>query len=144
MDRALRLQLIERYADGPRVVEEALDGITEAELDARPGGEDWTARQIVHHLADSEMTGTLRLRRLLAEDHPVLQGYDEMEFSRRPFYDRRRSARRWTRSRRPAAPRWTSCSTCATRTGRGRAPTPRAGATGWRRGCGPAIHCSSA
>jgi DinB superfamily len=42
----------------------------------------------VHHLADSEMTSAIRLRRLIAEDEPTIVGYDEAEFARRLFYDR--------------------------------------------------------
>ena len=33
------------------------------------GTRTWTAREIVHHLADSEMTSAVRLRLLVAEDH---------------------------------------------------------------------------
>ena len=39
--------------------------------------EGWSARQIIHHLADSETQSYLRLRRMLAEPNPVIQGYDE-------------------------------------------------------------------
>jgi hypothetical protein len=69
-------------------VAEALRGVTEAELDARPAADEWTAREVVHHLADSEMTSAIRLRRLLAEDRPSIDGYDEREFARRLHYDR--------------------------------------------------------
>jgi hypothetical protein len=83
-----RKSLIQQYKDGYAVVEAALAGATDAELDARPGPNKWTAREIVHHLADSEMTSAIRLRRLLAEDRPVIHGYDQEEFARRLHYDR--------------------------------------------------------
>ena len=67
---------------------EALAGATEAELDAHPAPGKWSAREIVHHLADSEMTSAIRLRLLLASDRPVIAGYDENEFARRLHYDR--------------------------------------------------------
>jgi hypothetical protein len=70
------------------VVIEALDGITDKELDARLAPTKWSAREIVHHLADSEMTSAIRLRRLLAEDRPMILGYDQDEFARRLYYDR--------------------------------------------------------
>ena len=44
--------------------------------------------QIAHHLADSEATAYIRLRRLIAEDDPTITGYDEEEFARRLHYDR--------------------------------------------------------
>lgn len=88
MDKDTRRRLIEKYTDGYRTVSDALRGISETELDARPAPGKWSAREIVHHLADSEMTSALRLRRLIAEDHPTIQGYDQDEFSRRLYYDR--------------------------------------------------------
>jgi DinB superfamily len=84
-----RRPLIQRYAEGHQAVLDALDGITDAELDARPAAHDWTAREVVHHLADSEMTSAIRLRRLLVEDEPVLLGYDEQAFARQLHYSSR-------------------------------------------------------
>jgi hypothetical protein len=37
---------------------------------------------------DSEMTAAVRLRLLLAQDRPTIQGYDQDEFARRLYYDR--------------------------------------------------------
>lgn len=88
MDAQTRRALIERYTDGYRAVTEALQGISERELDAHPAPGKWSAREIVHHLADSEMTSAIRLRRLIAEDRPLIQGYDQDEFARRLYYDR--------------------------------------------------------
>jgi hypothetical protein len=88
MDHTTRAALVARYKDGYRVVAEALAGATEAELDARPAPGKWSAREIVHHLADSEMTSAIRLRLLLASDHPNIHGYDQDEFARRLHYDR--------------------------------------------------------
>jgi hypothetical protein len=88
MEQQEREQLIAQYADGYRVVAEALTKITPEELDAKPSPEKWSTREIVHHLADSETTAAIRFRRLLAEDRPAIQGYDQEEFARRLHYDR--------------------------------------------------------
>jgi hypothetical protein len=80
MHKAERDALVEQYTRGPSLVRDALAGISDAELDARHDG--WTAREVVHHLADSEMTSAIRLRRLLAEDHPTIHGYDQAVFAR--------------------------------------------------------------
>ena len=40
--------------------------LSEAELDSSPSG-GWTARQVIHHVADSEAQSYARLRRLIAE-----------------------------------------------------------------------------
>ncbi|MEA2531245.1 MAG: hypothetical protein QOG89_2889 [Thermomicrobiales bacterium] len=88
MDRAEREALVAQYEDGYNAVTGALAGITAAEWDAREAPGEWSPREVVHHLADSEMTSALRFRRLIVEDRPVIVGYDQEEFARRLFYDR--------------------------------------------------------
>ena len=88
MDEKERKALVERYRDGYTAVAEALLKITPDELDTKPAPGKWSPREIVHHLADSEMTAAIRLRRLLAEDRPEIKGYDQDEFARRLYYDR--------------------------------------------------------
>ena len=88
MNAQTRKRLIDQYKDGYRAVADALAGATDAELDAHPAPGKWSARQIVHHLADSEMTSAIRLRLLLASDRPQIAGYDQEEFARRLHYDR--------------------------------------------------------
>lgn len=83
-----RASLLERYGSGVADLEAALTGITDAELDRPQPGDAWTARQVVHHLADSESMAYIRLRRLIAEDQPIIHGYDEPEWARRLHYDR--------------------------------------------------------
>ena len=88
MDTMDRHALLEHYATGTADVDDAVAGITIDELDRRLPTGDWTAREIVHHLADSESMAYIRLRRLIAEDEPVIAGYDEPEWARRLHYDR--------------------------------------------------------
>jgi hypothetical protein len=83
-----RHKLIELYRGGYAAVAEALLKITPEELDFKPGPEKWSVREIIHHLADSEMTAAVRLRLLIAEDRPTIHGYDQDEFARRLYYDR--------------------------------------------------------
>ncbi len=88
MDAGKRKQLIERYKDGYHAVTAALENISERELDMRPAPGKWSPREIVHHLADSEMISAIRFRRLLAEEHPTIVAYDQEEYARRLHYDR--------------------------------------------------------
>jgi hypothetical protein len=88
MDVETRKKLVDQYKEGYRVVSEALAGATDEELDARPAPNKWSARQIVHHLADSEMTSAIRLRMLIAVDNPQIFGYDQDVYARRLHYDR--------------------------------------------------------
>jgi hypothetical protein len=100
MDAEERATLIRQYREGYEVVVEALDGVTDQELDRSATG-DWTPRQIAHHLADSEMMSAIRIRRLLAEPEPVIYGYDEKAFAERLTGDRpiqpSLEAMRWAR-----------------------------------------------
>jgi len=83
-----RTALLDHFRTGYDDVVDALAGITPDELDRRPPDGGWTAREIAHHLPDSEATAYVRLRRIIAEDNPTIVGYDEAEFARRLHYDR--------------------------------------------------------
>src|SRR3954464_14498775 len=88
MEHEEREQLIAQYKDGYRVVAQALVKISREELDAKPAPGKWSAREIVHHLADSEMQSAFRLRQMLAADRPAIAAYDEKEFAKTLHYDR--------------------------------------------------------
>jgi hypothetical protein len=88
MEHDEREQLIAQYKDGYRVVADALLKITPEELDAHPAAGKWSAREIIHHLADSETTAAVRFRLLLAEDRPAIKGYDQDRFASRLHYER--------------------------------------------------------
>ena len=95
-----RRQLIDRYREGSRAAAAAFEGIADEELDRSASGE-WTPREIAHHLADSEMMSAIRLRRIIAEEAPVLPGYDEARFAKALTRDRpiaaSLEAMRWAR-----------------------------------------------
>lgn len=41
----------------------------------------WTARQVVHHLADSHMNAYIRFKWTLTEETPVIKAYDEKKWA---------------------------------------------------------------
>ena len=58
--------------------------VTKEQLDIKHS-EGWSARQIIHHVADSEAQSYARLRRLVAEpEGSVIQGYDEGAWAQSP------------------------------------------------------------
>ena len=81
MEKKQRTELLQKYRSGHQAVVDAVANMREEELDHSPGDGDWTPRQIVHHIADSEMTSAIRLRKLVAEDNPTIEGYDEKVFA---------------------------------------------------------------
>ena len=86
MDADRRRALVAQYEAGPGVLQASVEGLSAAELDRRPADGGWTPREVVHHVADSEMTSAVRLRRLIAEENPLIVGYDGDEFARRLHY----------------------------------------------------------
>ncbi|MBS1791682.1 MAG: DinB family protein [Acidobacteria bacterium] len=89
MNQAERQELIDQYADGYNEVARALEGFPSDKLTGNLIPGKWSAAEIIHHLADSEMTSAIRLRRLLTEDNPVIHGYDEAFYATRFGYNER-------------------------------------------------------
>ncbi|HKN82088.1 MAG TPA: DinB family protein [Pyrinomonadaceae bacterium] len=84
-----RKDLIAKYAAGYDEVMNALNGFPSDSLGAHPIPGKWSAREIVHHLGDSESVSAGRLRKLLAEDNPVIQGYDQDQYAIKLRYNQR-------------------------------------------------------
>lgn len=78
--------ILQRYQQGPALLRASVAGLTQADLDAFPIPNTWSIRQIVVHLLDSDMAATHRIRRMLAEDTPLLIAYDETAFSHKLDY----------------------------------------------------------
>jgi len=75
----------ERFTEGPTFVNEVIAGIAPAGLN-RPGTEGWSIRDVLIHLADTEMVRAIRFRTILAEDEPTLAVMDEEQWKRRLHY----------------------------------------------------------
>ena len=45
---------LSRYREGPIILEHAVMGLRDADLDDKPSGGGWSVRQIVHHIADGD------------------------------------------------------------------------------------------
>jgi len=64
-------------SDTPRRLAELVEAIGPARLETSPAPGKWSARDILSHLADSELVFAFRLRQTLAEDHHVIQPFDQ-------------------------------------------------------------------
>jgi hypothetical protein len=87
-----RRQLMERYQNAISAVLVAADHLSEEELDVRLDAKSMSARQLIHHLADAALQDGIRLRRVLAENTPVLVPWDEHHYAERLHYERPISA----------------------------------------------------
>lgn len=77
-------ELIDQLAELPDQLMEAVNALGEQKLDRpyREGG--WTARQVVHHLADSHLNAYTRFRLALTEERPTIKGYNEKLWAELP------------------------------------------------------------
>ena len=68
---------IQRIESLPSRVKAELALIPTAKLDTpyREGG--WSARQVIHHLADSHLNAFIRIKWTLTESTPLIKAYDE-------------------------------------------------------------------
>jgi hypothetical protein len=85
-------ELLERLRRGAELVAVSMTGAAGSELDFVPEPGKWSMRQIVAHLADSEMVAGMRLRRIIAEDHPRLEAYDQDAWATNLDYTRRKTS----------------------------------------------------
>ncbi|MBC7909010.1 MAG: putative metal-dependent hydrolase [Pyrinomonadaceae bacterium] len=72
-----RQQFIQEIAETPARLREAVEGLSDEQLDTpyRPDG--WTVRQVVHHVPDSHLNNYIRVKFALTEDEPTIKPYDE-------------------------------------------------------------------
>lgn len=85
---AERFRVIDLYEAGATVPAAAIAGLSPAELAAFPVPGTWSIQQIVVHLWESDATATHRMRRIAAEDTPLIIAYDESAMAARLSYDR--------------------------------------------------------
>ena len=57
-------------------------GLPEASLQRPEAPGKWSAADVVQHLADSELVLGFRMRMILTEDRPAIQGYDQDKWAR--------------------------------------------------------------
>jgi uncharacterized damage-inducible protein DinB len=84
----LRQSRIEELAATAVRLRQAVEGLTDDQLDTpyRPDG--WTARQVAHHLADASMNGFIRAKLALTENQPLVKTFEENEWVKLPDSNR--------------------------------------------------------
>jgi uncharacterized damage-inducible protein DinB len=64
-------------SETPRRLAQLLETIGPDRLETQPAPGKWSARDIVSHLADAEIVFSFRLKQTLAEDHHIIQPFDQ-------------------------------------------------------------------
>ncbi len=78
--------LIDRYERGPALLKAALAKFPPEALQWRPAPGKWSAHEVIVHCADAETNSHGRIRYVLAEEQPVIQGYDQARWARELDY----------------------------------------------------------
>jgi len=74
-------EVVAAYRKSTEDFENLVASIPADQLDTKHP-EGWSARQVIHHMADSEAQSYARIRRLIAEpEGTIIQGYDENAWS---------------------------------------------------------------
>ena len=82
-------ETLERFRRGPELLAVVLTGVYGEETDFTTGPGKWSIRQIIAHLADSELVAAQRFRQVIAEDDPKLGAFDQEAWARNLDYARR-------------------------------------------------------
>ena len=88
LDAKERDSLIRRYTNGPALLRRAFAKVPAAALKWRPAPGEWSAHEVVCHCADSETNSYARIRFVVAEPSPVIQGYDQERWATTLDYHR--------------------------------------------------------
>src|SRR5262245_3457096 len=81
IDAARRAELITQIAEAPAKLAEAVQGLTDAQLDTPYRPEGWTVRQVTHHVPDSHVNAYVRIKLAVTEDNPPVKTYKEAEWA---------------------------------------------------------------
>jgi hypothetical protein len=77
---------VEKFIAQAGVLHALVKGLSPADLDAVPVPGRWSLRTLAVHVMDSDQFALGRMKRIIAEDNPLLIGYDENAFAARLFY----------------------------------------------------------
>src|SRR5436190_18443353 len=72
-----RKRILFDLAELPGRLRDAIEGLSDKQLDTPYRPEGWTVRQVVHHLADSHMHAYIRTKFALTLNEPTIMAYDE-------------------------------------------------------------------
>jgi hypothetical protein len=81
-------EAVATFRRGSATIEEVLAGVSAEETGFVPAPGKWTIRQIVRHLADTEIVVGMRLRQIIAEDKPTLVPFDQDAWAAHLGYER--------------------------------------------------------
>jgi hypothetical protein len=82
--------LLERFRRGPELLAVVLTGVYGEEEDFVTAPGKWSVRQIIAHLADTELVMGVRMRLVAAQENPPLTPFDQEAWARNLGYAKRK------------------------------------------------------
>jgi len=82
-------ELIDSYVAGPKLLRDAVAGMSREQVTARPIPGKWSTLEVVCHLADFEPVYVDRIKRIIALDRPLLMGADQDLYAKKLAYQER-------------------------------------------------------
>ena len=83
------VRMIETYVEGPKLLREAVRGMTRDQLVARPVAGKMSTLEVVCHIADFEPILADRVKRVLTHERPTLLGADDKLYTAGLAYQQR-------------------------------------------------------
>ncbi len=81
-----RAEITSHLRNVPDLIDEAIQGLSDDELRRRPSPNEWSALEVCCHLRDYAEEEGVRVRRLVEEDEPALEAYDQEAWARERNY----------------------------------------------------------
>lgn len=79
-------QLLEKYSSSYDKIKNVVENLKEAELNFKPGPDNWSIKEILNHLCDSELMAVTRMQKIIAEENPLLFAYDQNVWANKLMY----------------------------------------------------------
>lgn len=76
----MKSEIVDQYLESAQNFVTLANSIAVAKLSKAPSEADWSGAFVIHHLADFEIHFSHRILRILTEDNPLIESYDESTY----------------------------------------------------------------
>ena len=81
-----KTEILSEYQKGYELIIDTLNELPNEVFDYKPSPDKWSVREIIVHIVDSELNGSIRLRSAIAENGHTVTPYDQDMWAKFLFY----------------------------------------------------------
>lgn len=81
-----KTEILSEYQKGYELIIDMLNELPNEVFDYKPSDDKWTVREIIVHIVDSELNGSIRLRTAIAENNHSVTPYDQDKWAKLLLY----------------------------------------------------------